>query len=113
MFRSEKQQCEAIRTMLRSLRLDYLWTEKGPTKQACDWLENGSPLSHGEDVLLRCAFDFWNSMGKVELGRDLLGVLDGPRLQMVLTLAMALNEGGEAVDRWLLYPGTMDWRTKV
>lgn len=100
MFRSEAQQCQAIRILLLSLNLDYLWTEKGPTQRAIDWLE-GSPLSSGEQVMLRCAFDFWNGEGKVTLYRDLLGILDSARLEKVLTLALASNSGAEAVDRWI------------
>jgi len=100
MFRSTKQQCQAIRILLRSLRLDHLWTETEPTKQAVNYLA-GSPMSHGEEVLLRCAFDFWNGEGRVELGRDLLGVLDNMRLERVLTLALAVNASAEAVDKWI------------
>ncbi|HUD64690.1 MAG TPA: hypothetical protein VMQ17_08935 [Candidatus Sulfotelmatobacter sp.] len=100
MFRSEAQQCQAIRILLASLHMESLWTEKGPTRMACDYLE-GSPLSHGEQILLRCAFDFWNGEGKVMLYRDLLGVLDGPRTMMVLTLAMAATNGANAVDKWI------------
>ena len=100
MFRSEAQQCQAIRLLLSSLRLEHLWTAQGPTRRACDLLE-GSPLSSGEQILIRCAFDFWNGAGKVQLYRDLLGVLDGPRLHLVLTLAMAANDGERAVDEWI------------
>jgi hypothetical protein len=100
MFKSEAQQCQAIRILLSSLHLERFWTDKGPTRQACDYLE-GSPLSHGEQLLLRCAFDFWNGEGKVTLYRDLLGVLDSTRLDQVLSLAMAANAGAEAVDGWI------------
>ena len=100
MFKSEAQQCQAIRVLLSSLHMERFWTEKGPTRQACDYLE-GSPLSHGEQVMLRCAFDFWNGAGKVTLYRDLLGVLDTQRLTAVLTLALAANAGSAAVDNWI------------
>lgn len=100
MFKTEAQQCKAIRILLTSLNLERLWTDKGPSRQACDYLE-GSPLSHGEQVMLRCAFDFWNGEGKVTLYRDLLGVLDSRRLNEVLTLAMASNAGGDAVEDWI------------
>ena len=100
MFKSEAQQCQAIRILLSSLMLEHLWTAKGPTRRACDLLE-GSPLSSGEQILLRCAFDFWNGAGKVLLYHDLLGVLDGTRLHLVLTLALAVNAGGAAVDEWI------------
>lgn len=99
MFKSEAQQCFAIKCLLASLNLHRFWTDKGPTRQALDYLE-GSPLSHGEQVLLRCAFDFWNGEGKVTLYRD-LGVLDSTRLYKVLTLALAANAGGEAVEEWI------------
>ncbi len=104
MFRSTAQQCQAIRILLHSLRLDHLWTEKGPTKRAVEWLES-SPLSSGEQVMLRCAFDFWNGEGKVTLYRDLLGVLDSQRLETVLTLALAANSGEAAVDNWITING--------
>ena len=101
MFKNEAQQCTAIRCLLASLNLHRLWTQKGPTKQACDYLD-GSPLSSGEQVMLRCAFDFWNGEGKVTLYRDLMGVLDPTRLGKVLSLAMAANSGGEAVEHWIV-----------
>jgi hypothetical protein len=101
MFRSEAQQCQAIRVLLSSLNLQHLWTEKGPTRKACDYLER-SPLSHGEQIMLRCAFDFWNGEGKVLLYRDLLGTLDAARLESVLTLASAASAGMEAVDQWMV-----------
>ena len=100
MFKTEAQQCQAIRLLLSSLHMERFWTDKGPTRQACDYLE-GSPLSHGEQVMLRCAFDFWNGEGKVTLYRDLLGVLDYDRLNAVLTLAIAANAGGNAVEDWI------------
>lgn len=100
MFKTEAQQCHAIRMLLSSLNMERFWTEKGPTRQAVDYL-NGSPLSSGEQVMLRCAFDFWNGEGKVTLYRDLLGVLDSERLNAVLTLAMAANAGGDAVGDWI------------
>ena len=84
MFKTEKQQCEAICCLLASLNLHRFWTLKGPTRQACEALE-GSPLSSGEQVMLRVAFDFWNGAGKVMLYRDLMGTLDSTRLFKVAT----------------------------
>jgi hypothetical protein len=100
MFKNEEQQCTAIRCLLASLNLHHFWTPKGPTKQAVDYLD-GSPLSTGEQVMLRCAFDFWNGEGKVMLYRDLLGVLDSTRLHKVLSLALAANSGAAAVENWI------------
>ncbi|HET9181239.1 MAG TPA: hypothetical protein VFP59_03825, partial [Candidatus Angelobacter sp.] len=100
MFRSEKQQCEAIQLLLKSLHMERFWTDKGPTKQACKYLE-GSPLSSGEQIFLRCAFDLWNGDGKVLLWQDLLGSLDTPRTELLFTLVIAVNRGGDAVQKWI------------
>ena len=100
MFRSDAQKCQAIRLLLRSLGLEYLWTERGPTAKAVEWLD-GSPLSSGENVLLRTAFEFWNQQGNVMLGRDLLNVLDSRRFEKVLTLALAVHWGDKAVNDWI------------
>ena len=61
-----------------------------------------SPLSSGEQILLRCAFDLWNGAGKVLLYRDILGRLDPARTQKLLLLVMGVNCGrGSAVDEWI------------
>lgn len=99
MFKTEAQQCRAIQTLLASQHMERFWTDKGPTRLACDYLE-GSPLSSGEQVLLRCAFDFWNGEGKVTLYSD-LGRLDSRLMRQVLTLALATNEGSDAVEHWI------------
>ena len=52
MFRSDAPKCQAIRLLLRSLGFECLWTERSPTAKAVEWLD-GSPLSSGENVLLR------------------------------------------------------------
>jgi hypothetical protein len=100
MFKGEAQQCRAIRVLLGSLGMERFWTEKGPTDLALDYLE-GSPLSSGEKILLRCAFDFWGGDGNVLLYQDLMGRLDEERTSLVLTLAMAVNMGPAAVDDWI------------
>lgn len=100
MFRNEKQQCEAIQLLLKSLHMERFWSDKGPTKQACKYLE-GSPLSSGEQIFLRCAFDLWNGDGKVLLWQDLLGSLDTTRTELLFTLVIAVNRGGDAVQKWI------------
>ncbi len=100
MFKTEAQQCKAIQLLLSSLRLEYLWTAHGPTEQACQFLES-SPLSSGEQILLRCAFDLWNGAGKVLLYHDLLGTLEPTRTHKLLSLVMAVSAGGSAVDEWI------------
>jgi len=100
MFKTEAQQLQAIRLLLSSLGLQYLWTARGPTEQASKFLES-SPLSSGEQILLRCAFDLWNGAGKVLLCGDILGALDPARTQKLLLFVMAVNCGGSAVDEWI------------
>ena len=101
MFRNDRQICEAVRVLLRSIRLEHLWTDFGPTDEALKLLEDrGSPLSHGEAVMVLTAFDFWNGDGKVEF-RELLTVLDRERLALVASLMLASSEGSDAVDRWM------------
>lgn len=100
MFRSEKQQCRAIQLLLRSLRLDYLWTESGPTRQAHQCLKN-SPLSADQQILLRCAFELWNGTGEVLLHKDILGPMDKERAELLFTLLLALTYGEDAVQAWI------------
>jgi len=53
MFRDDRQIRDAIRVPLRSLRLQHLWTETGPTDRALELLaDRGGPLSHGEALVL-------------------------------------------------------------
>jgi hypothetical protein len=99
MFRSERQQCDAIRALLSPLGLDYLWTQTGPTPKACAWLKS-NPLSSGESLLLRSAFDLWNGAGKVTLW-DLQGTLDQSHCLRLFSLILAAGSGGVAVDKWI------------
>lgn len=94
-FRSDEEACVAIRAFLATVghgRLSNLWTAEGPTEQAVEYVEKGSPLSHGEAVLLRVAFDFWNGAGKATLD-DLLNVLDDKNLRAVLDLVALYRPG--------------------
>lgn len=101
MFRDDRQISTAVRVLLRSLRLDHLWTDSGPTDEALKLLEQrGGAMSHGEQLMLLVAFDFWNGKGKAELG-ELLAVLDGERMRLVASLMIAATEGSAAVDHWL------------
>jgi hypothetical protein len=101
MFRGDRQVCDAIGVLLRSVRLQHLWTETGPTDRALELLaDRGGPLSHGEALVLLAAFDFWNGQGKVELG-EILAVLDGDRIELLGSLMLASSGGAVAVDRWL------------
>lgn len=94
-FDNDRQLSEAICAFLSTVahgRLKDLWGSEGPTSLACDYIENGSPLSHGEQVLLQVAFDLWNSSGKATVAA-LLDVLDDENLAAVLGLIMAARPG--------------------
>lgn len=93
MWQSEAQQCGVIRDLLDRVHLGHLWTADGPTEEACRLLkDNGGPMSHGETVMLRVAFDFWNGDGKAALD-DLIGVLDDGNLRAVLDAVVAVRPG--------------------
>jgi hypothetical protein len=98
MFRSERQQCQAIRLLLSGLNLEYLWTETGPTDQACKWVKR-NPLSSGESILLRAAFDLWNGEGKVTLWQ-IQGTLDQRHCERLFSLALAAG-GSRAAEAWM------------
>lgn len=94
MWQTDTQASETIIAMLKSVRLDRLWTKDGPTEEACEYLDaGGGPLSHGEQIMLRVAFDLWNSKGKATLD-DLVAVLDDRCLRAVLRAVLVLRPGG-------------------
>ena len=102
MFRNDAQKCLAIRALLGP-HLDYLWTTEGPTPTAITLLERrGGPMSHGEQLMLFCAFDIWNGDGKALLG-SLIAVLDGDNLRRLGTLLVAMSGlyADRAIDRWI------------
>lgn len=100
MFRDDRQACRAIRALLATVRpLHDAWTADGPTERAVEWVEKGSPLSHGEAVMLRIAFDLWNGGGGAKVA-DVIGVLDLDRTEAVCSLVLALKRGTLDVDAW-------------
>jgi hypothetical protein len=101
MFRNDEQACAAIRALLGTLKLDYLWTAAGPTDEASDLLaQNGGPLSSGERVLLLSAWALWNGRGNLCLS-DVIDYLDRERTRALCGLMLAIQQGAAAVDRWL------------
>lgn len=108
MFRDDMQANRAIRALFEAAGLPPLrglWTADGPTARACELVEaGGGPLSHGEAVMLRVAFDAWNGEGKATVS-ELLHVLDSRRARLVCGLVLAAHEGGEAVERWIIEAG--------
>lgn len=93
MWEGEAQQCSTIRALLARVQLEHLWTAEGPTEAASRLLkDNGGPMSHGETVMLRVAFDLWNGHGKATLD-DLVGVLDDGNLRAVLDAVAVVRPG--------------------
>jgi len=98
MFRDERQRAQAIAWLLpRQLR--YLWNPiAGPTDLALDYIDrNSSPLSGGEMVMLRIAFDFWNMGGNAPFAS--LFRLDDDNLRRVCGLAVCSSSAD--VDKWI------------
>jgi hypothetical protein len=101
MFRDDRQTARVCRVLLGGVRLARLWTDAGPTDEALELLKaGGGPLSSGEALVIRVAFDFWNGQGEASLAR-LLEVLDPGRLEALGSLLVALARGAGAVDAWL------------
>lgn len=109
MFRNDQQRSEACRVLLRSGRLDHLWTESGPTEEACALLAaRGGYLSGGQGVLLLVAFDFWN--GEAKVGFDQIAYrLDASRQRRVAELLIALSAGPDAIDQWIEHRRDKPW----
>jgi len=101
MFRNEAQQVAAVRILLRSVRLEHLWQDNGPTDHANQLIDHkGGAMSHGETLMLQVAFDFWNGWGLAKFA-DVVNDLDGTRLPLVANLMIAVGQGAEAVDQWI------------
>jgi hypothetical protein len=95
---TERQKNDAIRAFLATVahgRLADLWTDDGPSEEAVDYIDNGNPLSHGESILLKVAFDVWNGHGKATVD-DLLSVLDDANLRATLDLISLVRFGRRA-----------------
>lgn len=101
-WRSDDQRAAVARALLGLVRLERLWTSSGPTDEALELLAaGGGPLSGGQALMLRVAFDAWNGEGGAPLG-EILGRLDNRNLAAVGELVMALAMGGGEIDDWIL-----------
>ncbi len=105
MFRDDRQKCAVIRVLLRHVGQAELWSETGPTADAIELLAaRGGPLSHGQAVMLRVAFDIWGGDGHIELN-EIMSTLDPDGLLLVGTLLTAVAHEASgvsvSVDAWL------------
>ena len=103
MWASEKARNGAILELLERARLYHpdrrldrgLWNgpkAMGPTDLALDYIETGSPLSHGEHLVLQVAMDLWNGGGGAKVG-ELLTTLDERNLRGVAEALLARDGG--------------------
>lgn len=99
-FRDSRQAALVIRTLLRPAHLDYLWTEAGPTHRARQIFQQyGATLSAPEWLLVQIAFELWDGVRHINLGR--IDTLDLEVTRVVCTLLIAIKEGPDAIDAWL------------
>ncbi len=87
--------------LLGRVRLARLWTEKGPTQEARELLDqNGGPLSSGERVVLLVAWALWNGAGNLTVA-ELVERLFGSHLAAIGTLLVSMSHGRDGIDDWL------------
>ena len=99
-WHNDTERARACRALLVPIRLHHFWDEKGPTKTGlaykppqiakdCDEDRAASEygvLSSGERIMVKLAWDLWNSRGGCEFG-SILDTLDGT---LVATIARFL-----------------------
>ncbi len=88
------------RALCARVRLASAWTLKGPTPLAIAVRDGRSPLSHGEQVMLRVAWSMWSGEGGLTLA-ELVQVLDVEHTRVVFDLVLAAMTDGRAVEAWL------------
>lgn len=103
MFRNDRQASRVIQMLLRTLDLEHLWTDQGPTRTALQYKNsNGGPLSSGERLMLLAVFDLWDGSGRLPFN-ELVAGMDAERTAKLLSVVAALGCGSSAVDQWLLH----------
>tara|TARA_R110002073_G_scaffold336583_1_gene536326 strand:+ start:16557 stop:16886 length:330 start_codon:yes stop_codon:yes gene_type:complete len=104
MFQDDTQRAQVCLALLRSLGLQRLWTEEGPTDEALRLYEkDGGHLSSGERSIFLLSWSFWTGCGLLNFS-DLLR-LDQARLEAVGALFSALAIGPLAIDHWISQHG--------
>jgi hypothetical protein len=100
-FRNDEQLAAVCQALCAQVRLASFWTKNGPSERAKKLLEGGGEsLSHGEQIMILCAWALWNGRGDLKFS-ELVDVLDRGNLTAVGELLCALAEGPEALDHWL------------
>lgn len=98
MWKNDAHACAKILEFLQPAGLAHYWTSDGPTPEACALLDAGiGALSHGEQIVLRVAFDLWNGSGKATVD-DLVTVLDQKNLNAALTAILEVRPDATTPD---------------
>ena len=99
-MRDVGQLIRVCRALLRRVGLESLWTDDGPTEQAKRLLgKEGESLAADKRTMLLLAWRFHSGAYQVR-GTD-LWELDNATQKAVMNLATAMEDGDDAVDRWL------------
>lgn len=100
-WRDDAQRAAVARALLHMVRRSSLWTKGGgPTRLALQYLDGPSPLSSGEQLMLRLAVGAWNGDGAATVP-DLLSTLPPRHLAAVGGWLVAYAQGSQAIDAWL------------
>jgi hypothetical protein len=99
-FTDDRQLAACCRALCGRARLAYYWTLEGPTDAAIAIRDGRDPLSHGESILVRAAWAFWNGEGGLKFA-EIIEALDADHAEAVCLLVVAMKRGGRAVDAWI------------
>jgi hypothetical protein len=102
-FRDDAQAARALRALLATLGLDYLWSEKGPNQSALTLRREGcGSLSPAQDVLFHAAWSLWDRAAPAKVRFDeLVRILDRPACEALFSLVIAYLDGPPAVEAWI------------
>jgi hypothetical protein len=102
-FRDDAQAARAIRSLLGTLGLEDLWSDKGPNQSAVALRRDPRrALSPAQDALFNAAWALWDRASPSKIRFDeLLRHLDRSSGTALFTLVAASLEGPDAVDRWI------------
>lgn len=109
MFRNDVQRGETCRLLVARLPGGpdrWFAPDKAgvlrPTEAAWRAARRGSPMSHGELLMLRAAIDVWNGSGGLKLA-EAIDTLDARNLGMIGELLACMNGLGAAqrIDTWI------------
>lgn len=111
MWRDDRQASEAIWSLLQRAGhppLLGLWGKvSGPSNRAWELYDSkGGALGLGERTLLFACFAFWNGSEGLDFSAVVHGPIDATCARLVLSLALAVQEGPEAVDAWIRNGGS-------